>query len=257
MAGKRSVGDDWDFYPCRVDDARASIYLNLRYEKNAPLASADTLYWLEIQMLDTAEHGMGSSAEAGVLYPVEDQLTDRAQASGFLYVGRLRTDGCWRLAFYGPSGRLDVLQTLSRSLEGLDGREVETGSKPDHNWHYYRDFLLPDAERHQWMQDRRVVEALQEEGDPLRVPRRVDHWAHFPTADARNAFACDVADEGFVVEQMIDDSKGDLTFGARVHRVDPVELEHIHEVVMRLVELAEQQEGDYDGWETSVEKAPN
>ena len=46
------VPDEWDFYPCRVDDAPASIFLNLWFEKKAPVTSADTLYWLRIQMLD-------------------------------------------------------------------------------------------------------------------------------------------------------------------------------------------------------------
>jgi len=128
------------------------------------------------------------------------------------------------------------------------------GSKPDPGWDNYRDFLLPDAERHQWMQDRRSWRFLQEKGDPLGIPRRVDRWIYFPTAGTRNAFVGDVAREGFVIGQVIDDSKADFSFGARVHRVDPVE--HIHEVVMNLVQLAEQHEGDHDGWETSVESAP-
>jgi regulator of RNase E activity RraB len=254
---KRSVGDEWEFYPCRVGDAPASISLNLWFEKNAPMSGTDTLYWLRIQMLDKADHGMGTSAEAAILNPIEDQVTQRAQAIGFFYVGRLRNDGAWQLAFYGPANRLDAVQNLSKSIDGLNGREVETGSKPDPDWDYYREFLLPDAERRQWMQDRRVVEVLEEKGDVLRLPRRVDHWAYFPTADSRNAFVGDVAREGFVVEQTIDDANGNVKFNARVHRVDPVELEHIHDVVMLLVGLAEKHDGDYDGWETSLETAPN
>jgi len=35
-------------------------------------------------------------------------------------------------------------------------------------------------------------------------------------------------------------------------RVDPVEHEAIHAVVMQLVELAEDHGGEYDGWETFV-----
>ena len=43
-----------------------------------------------------------------------------------------------------------------------------------------------------------------------------------------------------------------LPFGAQVYRTDAVELDHIHEVVMELVELAQAQGGDYDGWECGV-----
>lgn len=242
--------EDWDFYVCLVDDAQASISLNLGFEHTAPVAGTDTLYWIRIQMLDAAEHGSGSATEAEILYPVEDHITGRAQTNGFLYVGRLRNNGCWQLTFYGPANRLEALQSLAN---GLGGREVEAGSKPDPSWTYYREFLFPSAERRQWMQDRRVVEVLAKEGDALRLPRRVDHWIDFPTANARDAFVGDAAREGFEVEEAIDD----VRFGARVHRVDSVELEHIHQVVMTLLKLAEPHAGDYDGWETSVAQAPS
>jgi hypothetical protein len=261
MSDDGEADEDWDFYPCRVDDAPASIFLNLRFAKVSSEQRADTLYCLRIKMLDKGEHGMGSASEAEVLYRVGDQLTDRAKASGFLYVGRLRTDGRWQLTFYGPSDRLDILQALAKDVDGLDGREVETGSKADRGWNYYREFLLPDAERQQWMQDRRLVEILQEKGDPLHVPRRVDHWLYFPNAEARNSFVNDVVGEGFAIEQLIDkpkDASGDeFSCGAQVHRVDSVELEDIHQVVMTLFRSAAERDGYYDGWETRVEQAPN
>lgn len=85
--------DEWDFYPCRVDDHAASIYLNLRYEREAPSVGADTLYWLRIHMKDAEHHGMGSSVEANSLFPVEDALTEGAGAHDLVYVGRLRSHG--------------------------------------------------------------------------------------------------------------------------------------------------------------------
>jgi hypothetical protein len=257
MSSDGEAEDEWDFYPCRVDDAPASIFLNLRFENVSPERRPDTLYWLRIEMLDKDEHGMGSASEAEVLYPVEDQLTEGARARGFVYVGRLRTDGLWKLTFYGPNDRLDVLRALAKDVGGLDGREVETGSKADPGWDYYREFLLPDAERRQWMQDRRLVDLLQENGDPLQVPRRVDHWLYFPNADARKSFVNDAAREGFAIEQLIDEPTNEYSCGARVHRVDSVELEDIHKVVMTLYRSAEEHDGCYDGWETRVEQAPN
>jgi hypothetical protein len=63
MSDEDDDGDDWDFYPCVVDDRPASIFLNLRYEHTRPSSLADTLFWLRIHMLDPADNGMGSSAE--------------------------------------------------------------------------------------------------------------------------------------------------------------------------------------------------
>ncbi len=45
------------------------------------------------------------------------------------------------------------------------------------------------------------------------------------------------------------------SFCARVSRVDHVDLESIHRVVMTLVAAAKRHGGDYDGWECPVEAA--
>jgi hypothetical protein len=47
------------------------------------------------------------------------------------------------------------------------------------------------------MQDRRVVETLERHGDDLTTVRRVDHWAYFRTAAARDAFVADAGEQGF------------------------------------------------------------
>lgn len=91
-------------------------------------------------------------------------------------------------------------------------------------------------------------------GDLAAVARRVDHWVYFSTKRSRASFARVAARAGFTVEDAINSPADEHGFGARVHRSDIVELAHIHSVVMHLVELAGQHQGDYDGWETSVEK---
>jgi hypothetical protein len=123
---------------------------------------------------------------------------------------------------------------------------------PDAAWSSYDEFLLPDRERRQWMQDRRIVETLESHGDEL-APRRVDHWAYFPAAPARDAFVADARRDGFALERASDDAGEELGFGAQVFRDDSVELDDVHEVVMTLFELAERHGGDYDGWETAVQ----
>ncbi|MDX2088420.1 MAG: DUF695 domain-containing protein [Kofleriaceae bacterium] len=244
--------DDWDFYPCRVDDQAASIFLNLRYEREEPPARADTLYWLRIHMKDADHHGMGSSAEADVLFPVEDTLVERAAAQELVYVARLRSHGRWELTFYGPSNCASALSVVAGETE-LDGRQFEVLSQPDGRWGYYRDFLLPDDERRQWMQDRRVVDVLQDHGDRLSTPRRVDHWIYFRSSESRQAFIEAATPLGFALQGSSDHDDSARPFGVQMFRTDAVDLEHIHSVVMELFALAQRHTGDYDGWECPVE----
>lgn len=252
MSDDDDADDDWDFYRCVVDDRPASIFLNLRYESTRPSSSINTLYWLRIQMSDAAEHGMGNSPEADALYAFEDELTGSATSLGLVFVGRLRNNGDWQITFYGPPGHNDALRALAHELD-LGGRRFESGSKPDPDWTYYREFLMPNAERRQWMQDRHVVDVLEEHGDVHSIPRRIDHWTWFRTPTARQAFVEAVTRDGFTVESTSDDPQA---FGAQVFRTDTVELDHIHQVVMKLFKLADQHDGYYDGWEAPVEKPP-
>ena len=226
--------------------------MNLRYAEVRPDAVTGTRYRVRIEMLDPGAHRMGTAAEADVLHPFEDQLTDAATASGLTKVGRLRTAGWWDLVFYGPADRLDG---LAQFASGVGGRKVEMGSKADPDWDFYRERLLPDAERQQWMLDRKIVEVLQSKGD-LLLPRRVDHWVYFPTSDHRDAFVAEVVRDGFEVAHASDDGEGELAYGAQVHRVDSVKLGDIHDVVMALYAAARGHDGDYDGWETSIEVSP-
>ncbi len=233
--------DDFDFYPCLVDDAPASIYVNMRFEA-APPATHDTRYTIAMLMREPGEYGIGTAEEAAALDLVEEALMARAFVLGLVYVGRLRSRGVWEVTFYGPRGHLAPLRTLATERAGE--RRVAAVTNPEAAWTYYRELLLPDAERRQWMDDRRMVQILSEQGDRLAAPRRVDHRLVFPDASARDAFTTAASAAGFIVES--DD------LAVRAHRDDPIELDHIHDVVMTLVDAATPLGGRYERWEAGI-----
>jgi len=250
-----SILEEWDFYLCKVDDAPASIFLNLGFRNSAPITSADHRYSCQIEILDPGEHGMGIGTDALALQELEDAIVEEAQKAGFFFVARLRNHARWQLTFYGSEKLDSTLRSLvSEILLASAERQYDIASKPDADWSYYFDFLFPDAERWQWILNRRVVEQLEAEGDSLSEARRVDHWAYFDSVAARDEFVEVVRNHGFEIERIADDVEGDHPFSAQVYRHDSVQLHFIHDVVMSLKQTAEELGGNYDGWETSVEK---
>lgn len=227
--------DDLDFYPCLVDGAAASIYVNMKFEHATP-ETHDCRYTVAIMMRDAGEHGIGTADEAAALNLVEEALMARAFALGVTYVGRLRTRGVWETTFYGPRGHLTPLR--AHATEHAGDRRVAAIMNPETDWAYYRELLLPDAERRQWMNDRRMVQIMREQGDHVAVPRRVDHFVELPDG-AREAFTAAATAAGFTVDD-------------RVHRADAIDLEHIHEVVMLLVDIVTPLGGRYDRWESGI-----
>jgi hypothetical protein len=235
------MADAFEFYPCLVDGAPASIYVNLKFEGS----TGGHRYTVAIAMRERGEHGIGTAEEAAALDLVEQALIARAAELEISYVGRVRTRGVWETVLYGPGGHLAALRELAIARAGA--RRVESSSEADETWSYYRDLLLPDAERRQWMDDRRMVQILAEQGDRLATPRRVDHRLTFPSEAARQRFVAAAEAAGFTLGGT---SETEGAFHVHVHRVDPVELDHIHDVVMVLVDAAT--EGRYDRWEAGI-----
>jgi hypothetical protein len=239
--------DQFEFYPCLVDDAPASIYVNLRFEHAATAGS--TRYTIAIALREAGEHGIGTAEESAELDVIEQAIIARAAELAIAYVGRVRTRGIWETVLYGPDGYLEALRTVTRDRVGT--RRFDARREHDPAWRYYRELLLPDAERRQWMDDRRLVQILSEQGDRLATPRRVDHRLAFPTSHARTAFIGTAAAQGFALDST-SESDDELSHRVRVHRVDPIELDHIHDVVMVLVDAAARQHGRYERWEAGI-----
>ncbi len=242
--------DEWDFYPCRIDEHEAAILLNLRHDRHPPPTAATTLYRVRIPMREPDDHGMGTPAEVAAMNELEASVIEQVERGGGLwYVARIRTRADWELVFYGAPEHPAALQSIR---DVFVDRRTYLDARADPAWGYYREFLLPDDERRRWMQNRRLTDLLAESGDreSALTPRRVDHWAHFGAADARDQFVRAALASGFELQRAAEVAGKRLPFGAQVHREDAVDLEHIHDVVMQLVAIAAGLGGEYEGWDT-------
>lgn len=245
--------DAWDSYHTLVDECPAAIALDFSVGESAPLAGRSNLVAVLIHMNDPGEHGMGEGTDSEALRHVEQQIVHAFETQiDALFVGRVRSQGVWQLYFYCAEG--DELKDAANDLlSGFSGWKQELHLKSDPEWEVYFELLFPDRERLQWIQDRKVCEALIEQGDPLIIPRRVDHYAYFATAADRQRFIDATAKEDFEVEELGFDSEDqELAYAVQMYRTESVELDTIHEVVMSLIASANEHDGLYDGWETSI-----
>jgi regulator of RNase E activity RraB len=244
---------EWDFYNCRVDDAPASIFVNFAYGGRRP-AGLDTLYYVGLEILQPGDHGLGVEPDVKELWELEDAITGAAEAAGFSYVGRLRSRGDWQLTFYAKKNKQSELERIVVGALKGSRRGYRIGEKNDAEWEYYEEFLLPDAERSQWIMDRRVVHQLAQAGDVHSVERPVDHFIGFSDPAQRDAFMESARALGFDADAGPADESGEARYPVQLTRPDATELDHIHDVVMNLIELAREHDGDYDGWGAPIAK---
>ena len=99
----------------------------------------------------------------------------------------------------------------------------------------------------------KVINSLRNEGDNLIVSRDVFHWIYFKNKNEENNYLKEVKKQRFVLvsSNKIDDK---FPYQLQIKRIDKVDESSVNEYVIYLWEKALEYNGDYDGWETSVEK---
>jgi regulator of RNase E activity RraB len=100
--------------------------------------------------------------------------------------------------------------------------------------------------------NRKIADILHDHGDDLSRVREIDHWAYFPTAEARAGFLVKCRALGMAVARTMDPDSHSNQFGAVVFHVDAPNTQVMDDLTGRLIALAEQAGGKYDGWETQI-----
>jgi uncharacterized protein (TIGR01619 family) len=250
--------DEWDFYFSNVNHVLSSFMVNLSAIRRAPDTAKPWLLWIWVHMLHARADGLSSESEAPLLYKIEDRLNECLQEPcGAELLGRITGDS--RREFYYYAKTSDGLDRAVKSaLSDFSDYRGEWGKQQDPDWHQYRDLLYPSASQMRVIQDRRVLDQLQQRGDDHAIARVVDHAIYFRTAGERTAFSSMAVRLGFAIQHESEDAKSrERRFFLNVTRRDPVTLDHISAVVAELVELAERFGGDYDGWGCEVQKSPS
>ena len=246
------MSQDWDFYFLHVDSKPASIFVDLGLATEAPLERFSYMAYVQLLMNAPRADGLSSREEFDPLKAAEELLErDLAKEGQTIYVGRNTSNGCRDFYFY-TANAANWEHQVSRVMQGCDSYQFTCGSRHDPEWETYFGFLYPSEEDRQRIENRRVCDALEKEGDTLSQEREIDHWAYFPTSKARAAFIAGALNLGFQVRTTSDPEKGRDDYSARVYRVDLPSLESIDNVTMPLFKLAKETGGEYDGWETRV-----
>lgn len=249
------MSDDWDFYFCQVENRPASIFLDLGINQDVPVAGLGDMAWLRLQLRKPRPDGLSSQEEFSRLSEIEDALAEALLHAEIqiAYVGRNTSDGFRDYFCYTSHGEL-AENCLSMAMAPFSEYDFETGSRSDPEWSVYREFLYPSRRAYQTILNHRVLASLEQHGDRHDIEREVSHWIYFRLADDRHRFLMAVRQRGFGFVAQNDNAESERPFGLMVSRPHAVDSSTINDIVLSLFDLAEDCDGDYDGWETSVEK---
>lgn len=243
--------DNWDFYFLKVDDKPASIYVDLGARDDAPNPELPHMAYVRLHMNAPRDDGLSSREEFDTLAAIEDALTAALLDPETEYVGRCTTDSCRDFFFYvsRPQTWSSRVATCMRAF-GDYRYAADTRDEPD--WSSYFSYLYPSDADRQTIENRRVCEALKQNGDTLLAPREIDHWAYFSDAKSLNAYLEEALQLGFKVRALSAPDETSDYHRAQIWRSDIPALNAIDGITLPLYYLAAQNGGEYDGWESIV-----
>ena len=247
--------EEWEFYFSNVDDKLGSIFVDLGLRKIAPILDKPNVVWISIKMNNPRQDGLSSQEESGLLGDIEDALVEKiTYKHNSIYVGRLTSTGDRNLYFYlGDTTLYD--KTISDVMVAYPKYQFDFGTKEDREWDGYFNFLYPTPPQFQNIQNRRVIDQLEKGGDKLIKEREVFHWIYFKSDSDREKFIEKIKNDNFtIVDKGSDKSWGEFAYRLELKRIDKVDVNSVNEYVIYLWKLANEMNGEYDGWETSIEK---
>ena len=245
----KNLPQNWDFFMCRIEGAPASIRTNLALIEVAPLEGLTQRLQFYIKMQNPRPDGLSSNEEYPILCDIEDAIGEKAEATGAVLAGVVKSEGFLELWFYTQNAKT-LAKTCEEALQAFEGYQSGYNIAEDPEWEDYFGFLYPDEFSYQTMQNRKVLMQLEKNGDKMEVPREIDH---FKEATQQQAFAKEAETKGFKVrfndDEFVEDRKAEgkeYPYMVEATREDsPLDID---DIVWDLLELASPFEGEYDGW---------
>jgi len=251
---KNEITENWDTYIARYEEGiPGSTTLRMDLINSAPLK--DYPFALIT--------GLNYKSERDDRFPQEDALEEihtREEkivkfvsfSSDTIHVGTFMSD-FQRLQFFYMKSDMGIEKKLKEFYSQYYAEEeffllVEQ----DKEWKHYREFLYPNQSTLNYMADQKVLRYLESEGDDLSKSRRVDHWIYFDSQKKLDRFIELVVANKFNIEKVDKIPIGKKNLQIQIWRNDYVD--SIHEITRNLREIANQNDGEYDGWETFVTK---
>lgn len=240
-----SIPQDWNVYFSRIGDAPAALRINLALIEVAPLAEYPQHVRVSMKLEQTNEHGFPTPEESEAVYDIEDQI-DQLAGNDNIPAGIVTTNGAANWHFYSRDA--EAFAQACRTLLTQNDRVCDIKISEDAEWSFYQEFLYPDRYELQAIRNEQVLRRFRQDGDRLEQPRPINHWLFFHTEADLNAAAAKVAALGYTVSDSdrIEQEEDHPSYRLQLSKNAP--LTDIDNDTWELIDIAHENNGDYDGW---------
>ena len=250
------IDEDWGVYLCDsfTCDLPAVIRANLALRDFEYTAKYPKRLHLQILYKNANDSGFPTREEGEYVYHIEDAVEEIVKQYGDMLVGVVKCDERAHIFAYAKN-ELGYGDEISEIMsENVPDYAYTLAVVEDEAWEMYFHALYPDRYEYQSIMNMRLIEDIKSDGDSM-VPRVLEHCLLFKTEGNREAFLAKVMEDGFIKLSSEDRSNNEA-----IDKEYPYLLvigreeafENIDGIVWYLMDLAEEFDGDYDGWGCSV-----
>ncbi|MGB1206623.1 MAG: DUF695 domain-containing protein [Chitinophagales bacterium] len=249
--------DDWQTYLKNVDKKVSTVAVDLNFSQNKGITTRENVISLSIQLLNPSTNGLAIKEEESELWKIEDALVLAFYKNqlNLSFAGHLTANNLRTLYFYTDNTTV-IEKVISEIMLKYPTYVYEYKCEKDGLQQIYFDKLYPTPKIMQQIKNKKVLYVLSENGDDLSKERAVSHWIYFGEMKNLEIFElfCQNLNFETLVKEKVPAEDKNYTYKLVVSRIDKVTYDVIDGYTLPLWEKANELDGIYDGWETSVEK---
>jgi len=246
----------WESYVKQVDGHKAMVSFNAGVADFAPDEQHIYVGFVKVKLNKPKDDGLVTQEESDDISFIEDRLEmESLRWRSGKYIGRIITQGEVNFIYYL---KLDFewSSTVFAAMNNFPNYKYEFGSRMDMEWEVYKKLLFPSIREWQIIANHHSCNSLKEQGDTLQEVRAIEHKAYFENEKDREDFVSLVEIEGFKKQNDIEVPFNSKTmYGVQFYRVDKPFYYEIDEVTMKIIDMTNKCNGQYDGWESSLVKS--
>lgn len=246
------MADAWETFPAQMAEHLAYVSFNKGYAEIANKDPRTSVLQVRLGFKRPTPQGMPTNEEFPDVAHVEDLLDASVVAEGGLEVGRLTVDG-HRIFYFYASFPEKKAKDIVTSIAARTSYQLQYSFQADPAKQVYWKELYPSADDWQVIGDLRVLDSLRQQGDISATRRQVSHWAYFPARGDAQQFA-DWANVHYYKVNAVEPTDDKKKVVVRFTHEGTMELADITGHTIAINRKARELGGNYDGWETSVER---
>ncbi|MBC8238054.1 MAG: DUF695 domain-containing protein [Helicobacteraceae bacterium] len=245
----------WESYVKQIDGHKAMVSFNAGVSDIVPDTEYMYVAFVKIKLNKPKEDGLVIDEEADDVGFIEDRLEmESLRWRSGKYIGRIISQGEVNFIYYLKLN-FEWNDTVKAAMDNFEEYTYESGSRTDTEWEVYQKLLFPSLKEWQIIANHHSCDKLKEQGDNLMVDRAIEHKAYFSSEQDRQSFIDLIEAENFTNQKDMEvPFNKKIMYGVQFYRWDIPFYYNIDELTMKLIDLSDTCNGNYDGWESSLVK---